>query len=189
MSDAELARRASAGDRAAFAALVAAHRGAVFGFARRLTRDPSQAADVMQETFLAALARLPGWRGEGSLRGWLLAIARTQALLARRRRAGEPADFEQVESLPELGLEAGWGAALDPQALAERVEARSALERALDRLPDDAREVLLLRDVEGLSGDETAAALGLSVAAMKSRLHRARLQLLAAVKRGGLHGE
>jgi len=189
VTDAELARRASSGDRAAFSALVATHRGAVFGFARRLTRDADLAADVMQETFLTALQKLAGWRGEGSLRGWLLSIARSQVLLARRRRAGEPAVFEPVESLPELGLEAGWGAPLDPLALAERVEAQSGLERALAALPDEAREVLLLRDVEGLSGDETAAALGLSVAAMKSRLHRARLQLVAAVKRGGLHGE
>ncbi len=161
----------------------------MFRFARRLTRRDDAADDVLQETFLTALTALHTWRGEGSVRAWLLSIARSKVLMAQRKRAGEPDVHEPAESLPELGAQAGWGAPMDPEALATRVEQRSALERALERVPAAEREVLLLRDVEGLSGEETAAALGLSLAAMKSRLHRARLHLVAAVKRGGHDGE
>jgi RNA polymerase sigma-70 factor (ECF subfamily) len=182
-----LIQQARLGDRAAFSALVAAHRGGVYRFAERLTRDPALAEDVLQETFLAAHQGLAGWRGEGSFRGWLLAIARSRVLMARRRRVGEPAAHEGDDTLAELGLSAGWGAAMDPEALALRTEERGLIERALAQLGEEEREVIVLRDLEGLSGEETAAALGLQVAAMKSRLHRARLRLVAAVK-GGLDG-
>jgi RNA polymerase sigma-70 factor (ECF subfamily) len=184
--DHQLVRQARDGDTRAFGELVVAHRGPVFRFARRLLRDDSAAEDVLQETFLTAHRRLGTWRGDGSFKRWLFAIARSEVLMLRRRRVGEPTDFEPMESLPELGAEAGWGQAMDPQALSERLEERSHLEAALGTLDEAEREVLLLRDVEGLSGEDTAAALGLSLPAMKSRLHRARLRLVAAVKKGGL---
>jgi RNA polymerase sigma-70 factor (ECF subfamily) len=180
----ELARR---GDAATFAALVAAHRGAVFRFAQRLTGDDALAEDVLQETFLAAHQGLAGWRGEGSFRGWVLSIARRQVLMARRLRVGQPATYEPEATLAELGLEAGWGAPMDPEALAVRAESRDIIEQALAQLDEEDREVLVLRALDGRSGEETARVLGLSVAAMKSRLHRARLRLVAAVK-GGPHG-
>lgn len=174
--------RAMAGDRQAFSELVAAHRGAVYRFALRLTQDPALSEDVLQETFIAALGGIGAWRGEGSFRGWLLSIARSRVLMARRRRAGEPATFEAETSLEQLGLDAGWGTAWSPEALAERTEARGQLERALEGLAEEEREVLMLRDLEGLSGEETAEVLGVGLAAMKSRLHRARLRLVAALK-------
>jgi RNA polymerase sigma-70 factor, ECF subfamily len=181
----QLVQEACHGDARAFGELVSLHRGPVFRFARRLMKDEAAAEDVLQETFLTAHRRLATWRGEGSFKSWLFAIARSEVLMQRRRRVGEPNAWEPMESLPELGAEAGWGQAMDPQALAERLEAKAHLETALATLDEAEREVLLLRDVEGLSGDETAAALGLSLPAMKSRLHRARLRLVAAVKKGG----
>lgn len=182
------ATKAVTGDGAAFAQLVMPHRAAVFHYARRLTRDDALAEDILQETLWTAFRQLQGWRGEGSARGWLLSIARSRVLMARRRRAGEPATFEDADTLPELGLAAGWGEPMDPEALAGRLETQAMLERALASLGDEDREVIVLRDLEGLSGEETAQALGLSLPAMKSRLHRARLRLLAAVKGGGSHG-
>lgn len=182
--DDDLVQRAVAGDAAAFTALVKTWRGPVFRFAARLLKDDAAAEDVLQETFLTAHRKLSSWRGDGSFSSWLFAIARSAVLMQRRRRVGEPAEYEDVESLPELGAEAGWGQAMDPQVLTERLEAHTHLERALERLDPEEREVLLLRDVEGLSGEDTARALGLTVAAMKSRLHRARLRLVAAVKKG-----
>lgn len=186
-ADAELCRRAAEGDRQAMDALVVAYRGPLYRFARRLTRDDALAEDVLQETFLTALRKVGTWRGEGSCRGWLFSIARTQALMARRRGAVGEA-MEDERALPELGLSAGWGAAMDPEALAARLEEQALLERALEGLGPKEREVIALRDLEGLSGEETAQVLGLSLAAMKSRLHRARLELLAAVKKGGIDG-
>jgi len=181
--------RAAQGDARAFTALALAHRGAVYRFALRMTRDQAAAEDVLQETFLTALRSLPGWRAEGEFRGWLLAIARSQVLRRVRRRVGEPQGFEGLDSVEALGVEAGWGAPLEAEALRERVERRATLETALARLDDVEREVLLWRDVEGLSGEETARLAGLTLPAMKSRLHRARLKLVALVKKGGRDGE
>jgi RNA polymerase sigma-70 factor (ECF subfamily) len=116
-----------------------------------------------------------------------LAIARSKLLMARRGAQGRTESTDDA-TLEMLGLRAGWGAPLDPEALAARLEEKAVLERALASLDDEAREVVTLRDLEGLSGEETAQALGLSLPAMKSRLHRARLALVAHVKRGGAHG-
>lgn len=180
-----LAGQAAAGDPAAFAALVREHQGAVLRYARRLLQDEAAAEDVLQETLLAAHRDLASWRGQGSLRSWLLSLAHARARQARRRPLDQPERREPLESLPELGARAGWGAPLDPEELTARLEQRSFLERALAALPEPDREVLLLRDVEGLSGEETAAALALGLPAMKSRLHRARLALVAELKKGG----
>lgn len=182
----ELVRRASSGDAAALGELVRRHRGAVYQFARRLTKDATLAEDVLQDTFIAAVTHLADWRGEGSFKGWLFAIARKAVLRTRRRRAGEPDRHEPIDSLVELGARAGWGAPSDPEVLAGQREERALFEAALATLDEDDREILLLRDVEGLTGDETARAIGLAVPAMKSRLHRARLRLVAALRTGGL---
>ena len=181
-TDDALLSLARAGDRAAVGALVRRYRSVVYRFARRLVTDPALAEDVMQETFLAATGSLDTFRGEGSLKAWLLSITRAKAGEARRRKAGEPSSFESAGSLDELGARAGWGHALSPEELAARVEQRTLLERGLSGLSPEEREVVLLRDVEGLSGEQVAAALGLSLAAVKSRLHRGRLRLLALVK-------
>ena len=178
-SDVEVMARAAQGNPIARRELVERHQGAVYRLLRRLARDDAQAEDLTQETFITALEHLGAWRGEGTARGWLLSIARSRWLMARRGRRDEPA---ADESLEQLGLAAGWGAAMDPEELASRLEQKQVLERALLALDDEAREVLTLRDLEELSGEETAQVLGLSLAAMKSRLHRARLALVARVK-------
>ncbi len=165
--------------------LVRRHRGPVYHFARRLVGDAALAEDVLQETFLAAHSSLATFRGDGSMRAWLLSIARAKAATLRRKHAGEAVHDVADASLNELGARAGWGHPLSPEELASRVEQHSLLESALAALPEDEREVVLLRDVEGLSGEETATAAGLTLPAMKSRLHRGRLRLLAQVKSGG----
>lgn len=171
---------------AARSALVEAHQGAVYRLLRRLTRDDAQAEDLTQETFITALAHLSSWRGEGTARGWLLSIARSRYLMSLRAPAArhEPAEDASLET---LGLAAGWGSPMDPEALASRLQEQTVLERALAALDEESREVLTLRDLEELSGEETAQVLGLSLAAMKSRLHRARLALVASVKKGAAH--
>lgn len=158
----------------------------MYRYVLRLTGDQAQSEDVLQETFITMFSKFDSWRGEGSVRAWLFAIARNEVLKARRRRVGEPEAFESTEedeSLVDLGAAAGWGEAMNPEVFAQRTEAQAQLEAALDSLDPEAREVLVLRELHGLSGEETAQVLGLGVPAMKSRLHRARLQLVAAVKR------
>jgi RNA polymerase sigma-70 factor (ECF subfamily) len=157
-----------------------AQRPTVLRFLRRVLGNDAEAADLTQETMLAALQHVDTWRGEGTGRAWLLAIARNQ-VRASRRAVRE--DVGEEPTLEALGADAGWGAPVDPEVLSAQLEERLVLERALEALPAEAREILTLRELEGFSGEETAQALGVSLAAMKSRLHRARLELVAAVKR------
>jgi RNA polymerase sigma-70 factor (ECF subfamily) len=158
---------------------------AVFRLARGWTTDDAAAEDVLQETFISAFAALPAFRGESSLRSWLLAIARNAAHHHRVR--AERFTTRSDEDLGTLAVEAGW-ASSNPEKMFERVQERQQLESALASLDIEEREILLLRDVEGLSGEETASILSLSLPAMKSRLHRARLRLVAQLRKGERHG-
>lgn len=182
--DRDLMLRVAAGDRAAFAVVVERHRGAVFRLARLLTGDVAAAEDVLQETFLAALRGAAGYRGEAPVASWLYAIARHAAHRLARRADQVPWEAQALEA---LGAAAGWGQP-DVERIVAAAETREAMVRALAGLSLEEREILALRDVEGWSGEETARALGLSLAAMKSRLHRARLHLAAELRQqGGPH--
>lgn len=175
-TDEDLVRRSARGDRGAFDALVARHGAALFRFATRTCGSESEAADALQDALLAAWRGAATFRGEAAARTWLYQVLVHACRRRGRRRAGEP---ERYASLEDAEAEPG-GTAVD-----ERVAARQvgrAVERALAAMSADAREILLLRDVEGLSGAETAAALGVELAAMKSRLHRARLELKARIE-------
>jgi RNA polymerase sigma-70 factor (ECF subfamily) len=176
--DRELIRRSAAGDRLAFDEFVSRHQAAVFRFARALADADADAEDALQETFLNAWRHASAFRGEASPRTWLLAIARHAAFRLHRRRQDEPT---QLEPLGDLGAAAGWGAET-PEALALTREGRDLLARALDALSVTDREVVILRDVEEIPGEDVAAMLGLTLPAMKTRLHRARLRLAAKVK-------
>lgn len=176
--DAVLIGRAAAGDREAFGALVIRHQAHVFRLARLLTRSREEAEDVLQQTCLSAWRSIGSFRSEASVRTWLLTIARHAAFGRRAAHAREPID---PIPLDDLGLRAGWGGPTPEDRLLS--DERAALfAAALARLAAEEREVLTLRDLEGLSGDETASVLGLSLSAMKSRLHRARLALAAGVR-------
>ncbi len=181
--DAELIRRARAGDLSAFEALTTRYERQVFSLALRMLRHEQDAEDVTQQTFLSALEHLAGFRGEASFSTWLLRIASHAALKIIRKRKGletvsleaatEPGD--SYDTVPHPEYIADWRQS--PGMLAEQNEIRRLLEEALDELDEKHRLVFLLRDVEGLSIKETADALGLTEANTKVRLLRARLQL------------
>jgi RNA polymerase sigma-70 factor, ECF subfamily len=162
-----------------FDAFVDQHAAAVFRFAKSIAADTAAAEDALQETFLAAWRGAGTYRGEGSVRGWLFAIARNAVRRQYRHRVDEP---DTVETLSELGEAAGWGSDETPETAALQNEQRAIFERALAGLRASDREILLLRDLEGLNGEETAAILGITLASMKTRLHRARLRLTASVR-------
>ena len=176
--DATRLRRTAAGDVSAFDTIVQKHEAAVARFLLTLG-GPGQ-DDLLQETFIAAWRSAGSFQGTGTVRSWLLSIARNVHRHARRRRVDEPTEFVSLDTLAES---AGWGCDPAESRRAAGALARDELERALAGLPIDEREVLVLRELEGLSGEETAAMLELTVAAMKSRLHRARLHLAAALRR------
>jgi len=184
-SDAELLAQTAAGDRSAFDRFVERHQAAVLRLLRTGAASEADAEDAFQEAFIAAWRAAASFSAGVTARGWILTIARNALHRQYRRRVGEPAAFVPLD---ELERDAGWGSEEPPDAVLERLEDRASLERALGDLTPADREVLVLRDLEELSGDETAAVLGITLRAMKSRLHRARLRLAAALKEGSHAG-
>jgi RNA polymerase sigma-70 factor (ECF subfamily) len=176
-TDEALVRRVAAGDRAAFGRLVGRHEAALQRFALRACGGPREAEDALQDGLLALWRGAAGFRGDASARTWLFQLVVNACHRRHRRRSGEPARTEPVEAAASVP---GGDPAPDERAGARQVGA--AIDAALAALPEGAREVLLLRDVEGLSGEEAARALGIGLAAMKSRLHRARLELKERVE-------
>lgn len=184
--DAELLRRTAAGDRAAFDDFVVRHRAAVYRFARAASHSASDAEDALQDAFLAAYHGAHTFAGRATVRSWLFVITRREAWRRRAAALPEPiTDADDHASWATAGRAAGF-ASDDPETLVLGAERRAALARALASLTAEDREILVLRELEDLSGEETAEALGLGLAAMKSRLHRARLRLAAALRQPGL---
>ncbi|WP_187272171.1 RNA polymerase sigma factor [Zeimonas arvi] len=175
LSDEVLAAQASAGDRRAFGDLIRRHQDGVFRFVFRMVGSRDQAMDLTQDSFLKAWQALPGWRPEARFRTWLLQIARNASLDVLRRRS--LADFVPIDEAFELP-----GPGPTPESQAVMTQELRLLEAALLRLQPDHREVLLLRELEGLSYEEIAAVLDVAEGTVKSRIGRARAALLQAWK-------
>lgn len=176
-SDTVLIRRTAAGDRAAFYTLVRRHQAAVHRFALSLVRDSAAAEQALLDTFLAAFRGARRFRDDSSVKSWLLSLARNAVDRRSLRPSGEPGDSV---ALSELGRAAGWGA--DDDGFRARLARRDVLEPALSALTEEDREILLLRDLEGLTTSEAATVAGTTEAAAKTRLHRARLRLMARIR-------
>ncbi|MGE3267889.1 MAG: RNA polymerase sigma factor [Chloroflexota bacterium] len=154
----------------AFEQLVNEYGDRVYSIALRITGSPSDAEEVMQETFLLAFRSWPDFRGEAAPTTWLYRIAVNTALMKIR---GRPTEL--LTEHPDTLETADWSTDAAQEALRE--ELNQQLGDGISRLPEELRAVLILRDVEGLSTAETSAALDLTEAAVKSRLHRARVLL------------
>jgi RNA polymerase sigma-70 factor (ECF subfamily) len=149
----------------------------VFRFAYRLTGNADDAADVAQDTLLAMARSLGTFRGEASLATWLYSVARRAAIRKHRQRARH---LQRETPLDDLTSESGTeprSPGPTPEEISTARERDATVNRALSALPRGDREVLLLRDVEGLTAPEAATVLGIGVRAVKSRVHRARLRL------------
>jgi RNA polymerase sigma-70 factor (ECF subfamily) len=173
-SDADLLAAARRGDRAAIEVLVARYQARVFRFGVRMCGNPDDAGDVAQETLLAMARSLERFRGDAELSTWLYTIARRFCVKARRRRVADPVREESLESLAPDERESLAAPVRDPERELQSRQMADALTAALAALPPAQREVLILRDMEGLTAPEVGKVLGLGVAAVKSRLHRAR---------------
>lgn len=163
--------RARAGELAAFGALVRRHQARVFRFLLRMLDAREEAMELTQDVFVKAWQALPDWRPEAAFSTWLLQIARNAALdQLRRRRVVRFAPLEE-------GLEVADDAP-GPEARYASRQRQTLLERALRQLAAEHREILLLREVEGLAYGELAGVLGIAEGTVKSRLARARAALL-----------
>lgn len=172
--DATLLAAARAGDKDALEALLARHQAQVYRFSRKMCRDPEDAEDVLQDTLLAMARGIRDFRGASSLSTWLYTIARSFCIKKRRGQTAGAAHaaLDPAGEPPAAALaDAAHGPA---EALASK-QVEQALERAIRGLEPAYREVLVLRDVEGLTAPEVAEVLGITPQAVKSRLHRARL--------------
>lgn len=184
--DRTLLSRAQGGDMSAFEALVGRHEDKVYGLALRMTRSEADAAEITQDTFLSAYQHLAEFRGEAAFGSWVHRIAANNALMRLRRQrvvdivsddlAGpEFTDRGYLAEAPDTD----WSRRADDKILDE--ELGRAIQEATDALPEGYREVFLLKDVEGLSYEEISEMVGISVPAVKSRLHRGRLALREAI--------
>jgi RNA polymerase sigma-70 factor (ECF subfamily) len=180
LGDVELAARAEQGDGGAFRLIVQRNNRRLFRLARSVVRDDSEAEDVVQETYARAAANLARFRGDARLSTWLARIALNEALGRLRRRrptVGVDAIDDTRERRGDVLMFPGVTATPDPETAAARAEVRRLLERAVDGLPDRFRLVFIMRDVEGMSVEETAEHLDLRPETVKTRLFRARQQL------------
>lgn len=168
-----LVAAARAGDRKALEQLFALYEPQVFRFGMKMCRNTEDAREVLQDTLLAAVRTLGDFRGDAALGTWLYSIARNFCLRRRRRGKLAPLETATVSSTSSEGRALPDPGRPPDEELAGR-RMQSALDDAIGALEPKYREVLVLRDVEGLSAAEVAEALGLSVEAVKSRLHRAR---------------
>jgi RNA polymerase sigma-70 factor (ECF subfamily) len=170
--------RAQAGDSSAFDELVLRYADKVHRLTSKVLRHTEDAEDAMQEAFLSAYRNLNRFEGKSQFSTWLYRIAMNAALMRLRKRRHQTVSIEQPadreESQVTLQL-ADWSRTPVDDVLSE--ELRSVLEKAVDTLPEELAQVFLLREVEGVSNAEAAEILDLSVPAVKSRLHRARIQL------------
>ena len=170
------------GDPAALDALVRTHQDRVYSFAMRMCRNVEDAKDILQDTFLGVIRSIREFREESKFSTWLYRIASNACLKKRRRGVHEPTPEQELsldDLMPRPDAEGRRPEIADWSRDAERAllhgELSARMESAIDKLPKDYKLVLVLRDVEGLSAEETAQAVGLSVPAVKSRLHRARI--------------
>ncbi|MCB1021310.1 MAG: RNA polymerase sigma factor [Acidobacteria bacterium] len=179
VDDAALVERVREGDREAFNELVERHASKIFRLARHITKNDAEASDVLQDAFLKAYSRLDQFQGDSKFYTWLVRIAVNEALMRLRKRRGDKTVSldQDVETEDGAMRREVADEGEDPEEAYGREEMRVILERAIDSLSDTYRSVFVLRDVEGLSTEETADMLDLSISAVKSRLLRARLQL------------
>lgn len=183
-TDAALIEQIAAGDREALGALVHRYWAPMFRYAERTSRNASTAEDALQDTFLAVLEHAHTFRGEGSARAWLYTLARNVVRKRFRKRADAPHE-DDTETLESLGASAGFGGGF---GFVSALEDREEIQRTLSFLSEEDREILAVVDAEGLSIEEASEALALSEAAVKSRLHRARLRFMAAMRRVEIQG-
>ena len=174
-----LVEAARAGDIGAFESLVRRYDRSVFRIAQHITQNREDAEDVVQDAFLKAYQNLGQFQGQSKFYTWLVRIAVNEALMRLRRRRPERAvsideDIKTDEDSMPREI-ADWSP--NPEQLYTQAELKELLGKTIQGLPPSFRTVFVLRDVEGLSTEETASALELSVPAVKSRLLRARLQL------------
>jgi RNA polymerase sigma-70 factor, ECF subfamily len=184
LPDAEIVRRVCAGESALFEILMRRHNQRVYRAARAVVKDEAEVEDVMQQAYINAFTHLHQFEERSQFSTWLIRIALHEAF-GRRRKMQRTESMTGIQS--NLGEDRGElmdtiaSPQADPERQAYAQELNRVLEAAVDTLPEAYRTVFMLRDIEGLSTNETGEGLGLGEEAVKTRLHRARAMIRRAV--------
>jgi RNA polymerase sigma-70 factor, ECF subfamily len=184
LPDAEIVRRVCAGESALFEILMRRHNQRVYRAARAVVKDEAEVEDVMQQAYINAFTHLHQFEERSQFSTWLIRIALHEAF-GRRRKMQRTESMTGIQS--NLGEDRGElmdtiaSPQADPERQAYAQELNRVLEAAVDTLPETYRTVFMLRDIEGLSTNETGEGLGLGEEAVKTRLHRARAMIRRAV--------
>ena len=175
VSDLALVERVQKGDRASFDVLVLKYQHRVLKLIMRYTRDPAEAEDIAQEAFVKAYRALPGFRGDSAFYTWLYRIATNtakNALVARKRR---PVDYDFDMNDPEQhDVQSRLQHGDTPEALVLSDEIRETVNAAMAALPEELRAAIVMREIDGLSYEDIAAAMECPVGTVRSRIFRAR---------------
>jgi RNA polymerase sigma-70 factor (ECF subfamily) len=188
-SDDALIARAKTGDFDAFESLISRYQEKVYRLAFRFVRNEAEAKEIVQDTLLSVWRKLDGFKGDSQFGSWLFRVTTNAALMRLRSQRRHPET--STEDLPPgyLDVPASYGHVTSfgenwskrPDDELQSDELRKQIQAAVDDLPEIYRTVFLVRDVDGLSTEETAEALQLSIPTVKTRLHRARMALRAAI--------
>lgn len=174
-TDEELVQRAQRDDDRSFGELVTRYETKVYSLALKMLRNPEDAEDVLQETFLRAYRGIKSFQGHSTFSTWIYRITANSALMKLRKKQLPTVSIDDADEREAPINIADWAPGPVERLMSE--ETRKAMEDAIEALPPEFRQVFILRDVEELSNAEVADVLDLSVAAVKSRLHRARLKV------------
>lgn len=185
-SEKALVQKAKAGDRDAFAALVSAYEGKIYNFALRYLGNREDAMDASQEVFLRVFRFLPGFQEESGFSTWIYRIGVNvcKDMLAKRTKRGE-LPLELPDEDEDYRTAEVADSRYDPEAIVEQADLRKSLADAIGQLPQQQREMIVLRDIEGLSYEEIGQVLSLESGTVKSRLSRARENLRKKLLQSG----
>lgn len=174
-SDALVVRDLKKGDAKAMEEIVRRYSNKVYNLAYHLTRDSAAAEEIMQDVFLTVIAKIATLTNEAYFSTWLYRVTTNAAygFLRKEKKFSEQTPVEDLDQEPHASVD--WSELPDDVLLSE--ESREVLKRSIDSLPEAMRTVVIMKDMEGLKNEEIAEALGISVPAVKSRLHRGRLML------------
>ena len=174
-TDEQLVRKAQQEDERAFGELVHRYESKVYSLALKMLRNPEDAEDVLQDTFLRAYRGIKSFQGDSTFSTWIYRITANSALMRLRRKHLPTVSIDDADERETPINIADWAPGPVEQLLNQ--ETQQAMNQAIESLPPEFRQVFVLRDIEELSNSEVAEILDLSVAAVKSRLHRARLKV------------